>query len=149
MWKTLSLWREKPRDKLQIYSLLSNQLQYCPSLCLTCDSPNTIINHLVCLIAKENIIVFFALTHTNYFSQKQQHFALSSLFSSPRTALSLSLSVVFFFWHVALLCYLSLDKALTLILLMRHKFSLICKLHKKQCQQNSNLIFSLLALPPK
>ena len=44
----------------------------------------------VCLTVKENLLVFFTLTHTNYLSQRRQHFYLSSLFSSPLTSLSLS-----------------------------------------------------------
>ena len=36
-----------------------------------------------------SLSLFFALTHTNYLSQRWQHFAFSSIFSSPRTSLSL------------------------------------------------------------
>ena len=37
---------------------------------------------------EKSLLFFFALTHTIYLSQRRQHFALSFLFSSPRTALS-------------------------------------------------------------
>ena len=46
-------------------------------------------NSYTCLTAKDkSLLFFFTLTHSNYVSQRRQYFALSSLFSSPRTALS-------------------------------------------------------------
>ena len=64
-----------------------------------------IINPHACLTANKNILVFLTLTHTNYLSERQQHFALSSLSSFPCTTLSLSA--------------ISLYAAPTLILLVR------------------------------
>ena len=52
----------------------------------------------VCLTPKENHLLLFTLTHTNYLSQMRQYIALSSL-SSPHTTLPLFLLDVFFFWH--------------------------------------------------
>jgi len=48
----------------------------------------TIVLVYVSQLKKKISIVFFAHTHTNYLSQRRQHFALSFLFSSSRTALS-------------------------------------------------------------
>ena len=42
--------------------------------------PNIIINPL--MLAKEIFLFFFAITYTNYFFQRLQHFTLFSLFSS-------------------------------------------------------------------
>ena len=49
----------------------------------------TIIYVYVSWLKKKISLVFYTLTHTNYLSQRQQHFALSSLYSSSRIALSL------------------------------------------------------------
>ena len=53
------------------------------------------------LTTKENHLLLFPLTHTNYLSQMRQYIALSSLYFLLHTQLSLSLSLlgVFFFWH--------------------------------------------------
>ena len=48
----------------------------------------TIVLVHVSRLKKKISHVFFALTHANYLSQRRQHFALSFLFSSSRTALS-------------------------------------------------------------
>ena len=60
----------------------------------------------VCLTIKENLIVFFALTHTNYFSQMWQDFALSFSLSlslhHPFVALS-QLSLDVFSLHLSTL----------------------------------------------
>ena len=56
----------------------------------------TIIKSIIIILVyvsrlKKNLsYFFFAFTHTNYLSQRRQHFALFFLFSSPCTALSLS-----------------------------------------------------------
>ena len=61
----------------------------------TGQTPNnfTIIKSITIILVyvswlNKNFSCFSLLSHTNYLSQKRQHFALSFLFSSPRTALS-------------------------------------------------------------
>ena len=64
---------EKSQDKLRINSLFIKSIT---------------INIVYVSRLKKNLSCFSLLSHTNYFSQKRQHFALSFLFSSSRTTLS-------------------------------------------------------------
>ena len=48
----------------------------------------TIIIVYVSRLNNKSLLFFFTLAHTNYFSQRQQHFVFSFLFSFPCTTLS-------------------------------------------------------------
>ena len=65
----------------------------------------------VCLTIKENHLLLFTLTHTNYLSRMRQYIALSPLFSSPHTTLSLSLGCPLFLAHLMQPFFASISKS--------------------------------------
>ena len=98
-------------------------------------------------MAKEKTsLIFFALTHTNYHSQRQQHFTLSFLFSSPRTALSL-LVVFFFSKRLPLGCFLFfLVQHLFLYFLQYATILLVTALSSLAIFSKAATLYSLLLL---
>ena len=98
-------------------------------------------------MAKEKTsLIFFALTHTNYHSQRQQHFTLSFLFSSPRTALSL-LVVFFFSKRLPLGCFLFfLVQHLFLYFLQYAAILLVTALSSLAIFSKAATLYSLLLL---
>ena len=96
---------------------------------------NTIIFVYVSRL-KKFFSYFSLLLHINYFSQRQQHFALSFLFSSPRTSFSLG----YLLSKAATLC------SLFSIFVSTHRFLSWLSSFSKWLPLGSSL-FSLVRLP--